>query len=153
MYPFNQLAYRATGAALALVFAAQAFPDSRSYFVKQADAMERRRAVAFSPNRGQAPGEVLFQAQGQGFQASFERDAFVLRVLTGSGSAVHETEQRIALVGASPRSVLEPLDTQPGTVSYFRGNDPAHWVRGLATYGRLRYRNIYPGIDLVFYDN
>ena len=150
---FRRLMFRAAGAAVGLVFALHAFADSRQYFVKQADAMDRRRAVTFSANRGQAPAEVLFQARGQGFEASFERDAFVLRVLTGSGKDIHATEQRIALAGASPRAVLEPLDRQPGTLNFFLGNDPTRWVRKLATYARLRYRNVYPGIDLLFYDN
>ena len=115
--------------------------------------MARRRAVTFAANRGQAPEGVLFQARGQAFEASFERDAFVLRVLTGSGNDVHAIEQRIAFVGADPRAAIEPLDRQPGILNYFLGNDPSHWVRDLPTYARLRYREIYPGIDLLFYDN
>ena len=111
------------------------------------------RPVTFAVNSGQAPEGVLFQAQGKGFQAFFERDAFVLRVLTGSGTDIHATEQRIAFVGASRGAVIEPLERQPGILNYFRGNDPARWVRKLATYARLRYRDIYPGIDLLFYDN
>ncbi len=39
----------------------------------------------------------------------------------------------------------------PGRVSYFLGNDPSRWQAGLATYARVRYQGVYPGIDLVWH--
>ncbi len=42
----------------------------------------------------------------------------------------------------------EPL---PGTDNYFIGNDPAKWHTNVPTYAQVRYRDIYPGIDLVYY--
>jgi hypothetical protein len=43
------------------------------------------------------------------------------------------------------------LDELPGRVNYFKGNDPSNWRTNLATYARVKYENVYPGIDLVFY--
>jgi len=43
---------------------------------------------------------------------------------------------------------MEPL---PGRVNYLIGNDPGKWHRDVPTFGRVRYHNVYPGIDLVFY--
>jgi Bacterial Ig-like domain (group 3) len=60
-------------------------------------------------------------------------------------------DQRIELEGANPLSKIEPLDERPGKVSFFEGKDPSRWVKGASTYARLRYKEIYPGIDLVFY--
>ena len=41
-----------------------------------------------------------------------------------------------------------------GAVSnYFIGNDPKKWRENIANYGRVRYRDVYPGIDLVYYGN
>jgi hypothetical protein len=60
-------------------------------------------------------------------------------------------EQRIEFAGANPLADIEPLDERPGKVSFFEGNDPNRWVKGASTYARLRYKNIYPGIDLIFY--
>src|SRR5947209_2167126 len=41
----------------------------------------------------------------------------------------------------------------PGKTNYLHGNDPAKWRTGIANYSRLRYSQLYPGIDLVFYGN
>src|SRR4029453_12483340 len=45
------------------------------------------------------------------------------------------------------------VDALPGTVSYFVGDDPAAWRTGIPTYAGVRYEDVYPGIDLVFYGN
>ncbi|MCW5977447.1 MAG: SBBP repeat-containing protein [Bryobacteraceae bacterium] len=42
----------------------------------------------------------------------------------------------------------EPLT---GRVHYLLGNDPSRWATEIPTYGRVRYEQVYPGIDLVFY--
>jgi hypothetical protein len=74
-------------------------------------------------------------------------------VATGQSETlkVQIEEQRIELEGANPLSKIEPLDERPGKVSFFEGKDPSRWVKGASTYARLRYKEIYPGIDLVFY--
>jgi len=66
---------------------------------------------------------------------------------------VEVDEQVVTLVDAAPYAAIEPLEPQPGKVSFFLGNDPKRWAAGLTVYSRLAYRNIYPGIDLVFYGN
>jgi hypothetical protein len=43
------------------------------------------------------------------------------------------------------------LNELPGRVNYFKGNDPSNWHTNVAAYARVKYENVYPGIDLVFY--
>ena len=35
--------------------------------------------------------------------------------------------------------------------NYFRGRNPANWVTNVPRYFRVRYRHIYPGVDLIFH--
>jgi len=44
----------------------------------------------------------------------------------------------------------EPL---PGRSHYFTGSDPASWRTGVHHYRRVRYAEVYPGIDLVYRGN
>lgn len=39
----------------------------------------------------------------------------------------------------------------PGYSSYFIGNNPRNWHTHIPNYARVRYHQIYPGIDLVYY--
>jgi hypothetical protein len=51
----------------------------------------------------------------------------------------------------NPRVVGEELLSTK--VNYFIGRDPKNWHTNVPTYARVRYRNVYPGIDLVYYGN
>jgi hypothetical protein len=57
------------------------------------------------------------------------------------------------LVDASPTAIAVGENLQPGKANYFIGNDPSQWRTNIPTYGRVRYKNVYPGIDLVYYGN
>ena len=57
----------------------------------------------------------------------------------------------MSLVGARTNSSIDGLDPLPGTSSYLVGNDPRRWHTGIPTYGRVRYRAVYPGIDAIYY--
>lgn len=56
-------------------------------------------------------------------------------------------------IGAKAEAVIEGLDALEGRTSHFIGNDPGKWRTGVANYGRVRYRNLWPGIDLIYYGN
>jgi len=59
----------------------------------------------------------------------------------------------MSLVGANPKAEMVGLDELPGKTSYFIGDDPKKWETGVPNYGRVKYKNIYPGVDLVYYGN
>jgi hypothetical protein len=59
---------------------------------------------------------------------------------------------RMELIDSAPvRPVAEAR--LPGVVHYFVGRDPRHWHTNVPTFGRIRYQEVYPGIDIVFYGN
>jgi hypothetical protein len=69
-----------------------------------------------------------------------------------SRPARHSTV-RMKFAGANPHATIEGLDRLPGITNYFIGNDPTKWRTNISHYGKVRYRDLYPGIDLVFYGN
>jgi hypothetical protein len=58
---------------------------------------------------------------------------------------------RLELIGANPNSDISGQDELPGKTNYFIGKSERHTT--VPTYGKVRYRRIYPGTDLVFYGN
>jgi hypothetical protein len=60
---------------------------------------------------------------------------------------------RMRLAGAREPARIVGRDRQPGTVNYFKGRDPGQWRTGVATYGKVEYQGVYPGVDLVYYGN
>lgn len=55
------------------------------------------------------------------------------------------------LLGARKATSIEALDPLPGKANYFLGNDPKAWFTDVPTFRRAKFRNVYPGIDLVYY--
>jgi len=85
------------------------------------------------------------------------RDGFVTRTKNG---AVRFDDDGVNIGGQLRMRVLrsrgaepEGVDRLPGVTNRLIGSDPRRWEIGVAQYERLRYSNIYPGIDLIFYGN
>src|SRR5579863_3437359 len=96
----------------------------------------------FEPNQGQAHPKVEFLSRGNGSLSYLTgRDA----VFTVGGSPV-----TMHLAGASAAKP-EGIDRLPGTSSYFRGQDKTKWRTGIPQFAKVRYRGVYPGVDLVYY--
>jgi len=102
--------------------------------------------LSFEANQGQTDTRVKFLARVQGYTLFVTSDEAVVAGRDGS-------VERMKLLGASHKMRIEPLDKQPGISNYFIGNDPAKWRTNVANYGRVALREVYPGIDLIFYGN
>ncbi|MBI4671755.1 MAG: SBBP repeat-containing protein [Chloroflexi bacterium] len=55
---------------------------------------------------------------------------------------------RLSFVGANPQPHLEPFDRLDTHVSYFTGSDASQWHPDVPVWGGVRYKDLYPGIDL-----
>jgi len=60
---------------------------------------------------------------------------------------------RLRLVGANANARVTGLDPLPGKSNYFIGNDPQKWRTNVSNYAKVRYADVYPGVDLVYYGN
>lgn len=60
---------------------------------------------------------------------------------------------RMKLVGANASAKVTGLDELPGKSNYFIGNDPQKWRVNVPNYAKVKYEQVYPGVDLVYYGN
>jgi hypothetical protein len=60
---------------------------------------------------------------------------------------------RMKLIGSNPSPRATGVDPLPGKSNYFIGNDSAKWRTDVPNYAKVRYEDVYPGIDLVYYGN
>ena len=116
-----------------------------------------RLPLEFEANQGQSDSQVKFLARGQGYALFLTSNDAVLS-LSKSSSATQKTTDataalRIHLIGGNPSPEVEAQEKLPGTSNYFIGHDPRNWRTNVAQYARVRYRDVYPGIDLVYYGN
>jgi hypothetical protein len=111
--------------------------------------VERVSPLAFEVNAGQAPREYRAIVRTHGYDAAFHRGG-VRFALADRRNGAPVTGVAMTFRGADP---VEPTPDAPlpGRVNYLRGNDPRAWTVGAPTYARVQYRQLYPGIDAVFY--
>jgi len=138
--------------------------------------------LMFEANQGQSDSQVRFVSHGGGYSMFLTAGGLVLAVSAPNAPAsskvvaessahqarptlgpIHQMQRSyrnqessslaIHLVGSAPNPQIVgeiPLQTR---VNYFVGRDPSQWHRNIPTYGQVRYHNVYPGIDLVYYGN
>jgi hypothetical protein len=104
--------------------------------------------LAFEENRGQTDPRVKFLVRGSGF-GLFLTPAEVVLSLREEGRTGAAHTVRLGFAGAS-RPAVSGQEALAGKANYLR-LDGAPSQRGIPTYARVRFRELYPGIDLVFY--
>lgn len=124
--------------------------------------------LSFEINKGQIDQSVKFMAHGTGYDLFLTSTEAVLRVQkprslqvdketrpskkTTTDANVREgTVLRLRMLGANATPMAEGQEELPGKVNYFTGNDPANWHRNVPTYKKALFKDVYPGIDVVYY--
>ena len=136
-------------------------PASRNAVTdSQARSLFAGLPIIFEPNQGQgnldpADARAKFVARGAGYSLFLGADGAILSLINRqAGKLVSQVDSvQMKLAGANPAVSVSGTDLLPGHSNYFIGNDSAKWRTGIPQFARVRYSNVYPGIDLVFYGN
>ena len=126
-----------------------------------------RVALIFEPNQGQgnldpADPRAKFVTRGSGYSLFLGSEGAILSLVSQvdrrhsaqhAASPTRVNSLQMKLAGANPTANLAGADQLPGRSNYFMGNDPAKWRNGVPQFARVRYEDVYPGINLVFYGN
>src|SRR2546425_1162245 len=106
-----------------------------------------RLPLAFEPNVGQAPPDVRFMSRANGHHLWLSgTDA---RLAPRGGKATGAI--RLRWVGGTAAPAIAAEERLPGQARYYAEGDPDQSRQNVPMYGRVTYRGVYPGIDLVFH--
>src|SRR3989454_424664 len=124
--------------------------------------------LSFEANQGQTEPQVKFLSRGRGYTLFLthteavltltKADAHAKRQISGDATLVEPEKRagtvlRMKFVGANPAPAVAGVGELPGKSNYFVGNDPKKWRANVPTYAKVRYQDLYPGIDVVYYGN
>lgn len=124
--------------------------------------------VAFEANRGQATAPFQFIANGRGCSFLLAPDEAVIALARpearrslamGRRGNQDPTATKVVrtvslrLAGANPRASSAGLEALPGRVNYFLGSDPAAWRAGVPMFAKVHFREVYPGVDVIYYSH
>ncbi|HYN04388.1 MAG TPA: choice-of-anchor D domain-containing protein [Vicinamibacteria bacterium] len=103
-------------------------------------------------------GDEQFVARGAGYSLLLGASASTLILAPAKPSREAPRPARsqpvvllFRLMGANADARVETSEALPGRSHYFRGADPSRWRHDVPHFGRVTYRQVYPGTDLTFY--
>jgi hypothetical protein len=128
--------------------------------------------LSFEENQGQTAREVRYVSHGSGYELFLTPQEAVLalrpqqhydlsprhrtasiRAMRKARKAGQMTAVRMQLEGANPHPDIAGMERLPTRVNYFIGNDPKKWHTDVPAFARVKYAQVYPGVDLDFYGN
>src|SRR5581483_1556797 len=142
--------HRATATAPAPVASREPAPPADSS--AQAGVIENygRLPLSFEPNRGQTDPAVRFLARGQGYTLWLTANEAVL-ALRRPAPKKPGALLRLKMVGASAAPQIAGQGQLEGKSNYLISNDRARWHTDIPTYREVRYTEVWPGVDMVWY--
>jgi hypothetical protein len=104
--------------------------------------------LSFEPNRGQAAPSAKFVSRGMGYKLLLEQN--------GARFQFNSKDQasrvlKMEFAGASAKAATTGEAQLPGKADYFPTGNPKTWITDVPTYSRVRYADMYPGVDVAFY--
>ena len=146
----------------------QVTPAAASASAKAKDALARL-PISFEPNNGQHHPAVKYAARGMGYGLFLSDDQLVLTLKKRKAASKADTNDRRGVAANDPtqadtgeairkrypgsRTVraIESEDLQEGKSHYLIGPDRSKWRTNVPRYAKVRYRDVFPGIDQVYY--
>lgn len=132
-----------------------------------------KQPFRFEANEGQTDPQVKFFSRSSDYTLYLTEQEAVLALPKGgyqslemlqttispmsSGSEdIQATEYSVVhmkLVDSNPSPEIASLDEMASKSNYYIGSDPEGWHTRIPNYASVRYENVYPGIDLIYYGN
>lgn len=129
-----------------------------------------RLPLSFEPNVGQvrqdSQRKVKFMSRGRGYSLYLTGNEAVIELQKAVGSR-QKAEVRAKDKGQGTKDLLLKLqlahvnqnareigqDELQGKSNYLIGNDSKNWRTNVPNFAKVRYKDVYPGVDLVYYGN
>src|SRR5262249_12961859 len=113
----------------------------------------------FETNKGQAdswaqflsrgPHATVFLAEGEAMVATSDRADSLSA--TRSPRSRAGAVLRLRLLGATAHPEAVAGNHLAADINYYIGRDPHRWHLHVPAYTRVEYRNVYPGVDVLYY--
>jgi hypothetical protein len=125
--------------------------------------------LAFEANQGQTDPQVKYTARGNGYSVFLTANNAVFAITSAKRDAgqpsrsisahpprhtsdkIESASIDMRLAGANPKPEITAGDSLPGLVNYYIGGDQKNWHTGIKQYSSVAYRDVYPGVNMVFH--
>lgn len=112
--------------------------------------------LAFTVNEGQIDSQVKFTTSGSGCDMFFTPTGTTFLLSRETPVSVSGIERKtfaakLVFLNANQNPEISGGNQLTWNSNYFIGGSPSEWRTGVPNYGKIRFDEIYDGIDLVYY--
>ena len=125
--------------------------------------------LGFEANQGQADPQVKYTARGNGYAVFLTENKTVFALTSARSSGAISSRSRglqaktksietpkstaidMRLLGGNLNPQISAGAELPGTVNYYVGSDSKNWRTGVKQYASVAYRDVYPGVNMLFH--
>ena len=104
----------------------------------------------FEANRGQTDASVKYFTRASGYNLYLTASEAVM-VMPKTAADGKDAVLRMKLKGANPSPAVQGQEILPGRTSYLYGSDRSKWQTGVEQYAKVKFGQVYPGIDMVYH--
>ncbi|WP_446483090.1 DUF7948 domain-containing protein [Cohnella xylanilytica] len=107
--------------------------------------------LTFVENAGQVRPEIRYLANRPGYGVGFRPDEAQFVFARGARGEQEGLSLSLQFLGANAAAKMEGRHRNQEKVNFLIGQDPAKWHTKLPTYQEVVYRELWPGVDLIFH--
>src|SRR5712664_4198162 len=114
--------------------------------------------LRYEENKGQFPKEVAFFSRTENYSVAIgpTEATFLLKAAGRPDGRAQLSDPslpsivRMRFEGSRKGASITGEEKLPGATHYFLGADPAAWRQDVRGYGKVRARQLYPGVDVLY---
>lgn len=126
--------------------------DSSNPSKSEVFAKYLKTPLSFESNMGQTDARVKYLTSGPSYRMFFTPDAIVI-ALKSKSKDKPSSPLSMTFINSNPNVAITGEESQKNLSNYFKGKDPKKWHSNIPNFAKVRYQNLYSGIDAVFYGN
>ncbi|MGK7903903.1 MAG: SBBP repeat-containing protein, partial [Hormoscilla sp.] len=124
--------------------------EEQEYSALQSGDVDVTIPISIIQNEGQVEDPtVKFLVKTESSNIYLSPDEIVFSTLKEIGGKTVNDVITSNLLNSNQNPRMTGLDQQQGTVSFFSGSDPTNWYRGVPTFNRVLYQEVYRNIDRI----
>jgi Abnormal spindle-like microcephaly-assoc'd, ASPM-SPD-2-Hydin/Protein of unknown function (DUF1573) len=140
---------------VSLLFCGRGLARTGPLSTNAASASLGRDQLFFERNDGQADQEVMYLSRASRYSIFLTRTGLTVvlaQVAKDSRAlALRPSYFRLTFENANSQAQIAGVEQLPGISNYFSGSDPKQWHTRIPQFTKVRYAQLYPGIDVIFY--
>jgi hypothetical protein len=142
-------------ALVSLLFCGRGLARTGALSTNAAGASLGRDQLFFERNDGQADQEVMYLSRASRYSIFLTRTGLTVVLAQAAKDsralAPRPSYFRLTFENANSQVQIAGVEQMLGVSNYFSGSDPKQWHTRIPQFTKVRYAQLYPGIDVIFY--